>query len=298
MSRASKPGKGLPPPPPPPPPYHQQDPIPSPGGAGNTSGPSLEHQIALPEQAPERFVVKMAGIEDTELRRREVHITTMGNAPVEDWETRKPKAFEFMNATWGEAENIFNGSRETIEQKMTQEGKEFSESAGKVMVFVNLLMQKVLNAKCISCQMPTNKGPKRRFLPIEITEHPAGYVNIVRMLASEMKASPELDSVSFLREIHREIVKDLDEDCLEERDRTIRVLTAADWCDPRLVLKPNVLKGVVGLCGKSYIEYRQATQMQENANLFDQVGHVESQLQPADQDFSAFINSIDFSFDL
>jgi hypothetical protein len=300
MAKTLKVGNAPSEPPPPPP---QVEPNPALGVAGNAvpegAEPPIGHPIAIPEQVPAPFIVRLTGIEDAELQRREVHITKMGSSPEEDWEIRKAKAFDFMNTLWDRASEIVTEAGNALATRMQAAGKEFSESAAQAMVFINLLTKNVSSAKCVSCQMPTSSGLERRFFPIEIVEKPGEYVNMIRKFAAAVKELPGLGP-DFLRVIREAVVKDLDDDCLEERDREVKVLTAADWCDARLVLKPNDLKDVVKMCGKSYIEYRQATQIQDNAQLFEQFfqGGSGSQSQVADANIADLLASMDFNFDL
>ncbi|MDR2777121.1 MAG: LysM peptidoglycan-binding domain-containing protein, partial [Puniceicoccales bacterium] len=53
----------------------------------------------------------------------------------------------------------------------------------------------------------------------------------------------------------------------EERDQKLEVFGVDDWCDARLALDPGILRDVVNSCVKSYIEYRQATQIEEGVDL-------------------------------
>ncbi|MDR2777119.1 MAG: hypothetical protein LBB17_03725, partial [Puniceicoccales bacterium] len=231
-------------------------PPPPPSGTAESSRPAspespLDHQIDVFDRTVDPFIIRLTGIEDVELQEREVHIAKMGNAPTDSEEVRKSKSFEFMNELWYKAEDIFNNSRDAIIQKMAEQGKEFSELAGKAIVFANLLMQNVSNSKCISCQMPTSNGPEKLFFPIEVIKKPEEYVNVVKKLASAVKELPKQDPRSFLQVIHEKVLRGLDDDFAEERDQKLEVFGVDDWCDARLALDPGILRDVVNSCVKS-----------------------------------------------
>ncbi|MDR2629235.1 MAG: hypothetical protein LBC30_04575 [Puniceicoccales bacterium] len=285
------------PPPPPPPPLAEvaEGSGPADLQAHAASAAALGYQVELPDQAPAPFIIRLTGIADTELQRREALIAEMGSAPEETREARSDKFFNFMHKLWNEAEGIFNASRESVIQKMDQQGKEFSEIDGRGMVFMNLLMRSILDSKCVSCQMPTRNGSEKRFFPIEVVEKPTEYVGIARRLAMTVSELPPLEDTGLPHAIREEILRDLDEDFIQEREQILRIFGVDDWCDARLVLKANVLRNAVSVCGKSYIEYRRATQIQGGAELFGQGAHAESQLQSG-ADVATFVNSMDFSF--
>jgi hypothetical protein len=268
----------------------------------------LGHQISSSDQAPKAFVVRLSGIEDTELQRREAHITEMGNSPLEDLETRRGKSFGFMNALWDEAENVSTRGRNAIEERMRAEGKEFSEFIATAIVFMNFLTKSVLDAKCVSCQVPVGDSRVERFFPIEIAgpigvqQHANALVKLVKAIGELPPLSPDFNEITW--PVHREVVKVLDENFLDERDEEVTVLSAIDWCDSRLALKPKDLKAAVELCGRSYVKYLRMAQVKENAASFDKIfSEVQvPQFQPhsGDVDISTIVAGLnfDFNFDL
>jgi hypothetical protein len=276
-----------------------------PGAAGNAGPAPLGHQVAVPAQVPAPFIVKLAGIAEAELEQRAVRITEMGNSPLEDEETRKAKSFALMNALWDRAGAIVAESGESLATRMQAAGKEFSEFNAKAVIFMNLLAQRVLNPGCVSCQVSVGDNQVSRFFPIEIMEKEKASQRldaVTKFLRAVKDVPLELPDVKeVIRKVHSITLKELSEDYLSEQDREVDVYSAIDWCAPKLVLRPDNLKRVIGECGRSYVKYQEAIRERDGTALFDQylptaAGPQAPVPQQQLEDVGSFLANLDFSY--